>query len=119
MCVCPFIRECRLASHELHRFFFNESENILRSLCVIYYKRPGIILTINLFHNFNIQLQNGVKKQNLQNSFHCQDYTMGSYQGSTRVQLMLGYKHISLGTTAFKASVKLSKVEVYIKWRHY
>lgn len=26
---------------------------------------------------------------------------------------------MSLGTTAFKASIKLSEVEVYIKWLHY
>lgn len=39
--------------------------------------------------------------------------------GSMAVQLTLGYKHISLGTAAFKASINLSEVEAYIKWLHY
>lgn len=68
-CVCmdmhvfvfPFRCKCRLASHQLHSFF-KESENILKSFSVIYYKCLRIILIINLFHNFSIHLQNGVKK---------------------------------------------------------
>lgn len=79
MCVCvfPFICKCRLASHECHSFF-KESENILKSFHVIYYKCPRVILIFNFFHNLSIHLQNGVKKQNLQNSFNCQDNTVCS-----------------------------------------
>lgn len=36
--------------------------------------------------------------------------------GSTGMQLRLGYKHISLGTAAFKASINLSETEAYIKF---
>ena len=109
--VFSFICKCRPASHELHNFF-KESKNILKSFCVIYYKCPRIILIVNFFCNLSIHLQN--KEKNAQNSFNCQDNTMCSQQGSTCVRFMVGYKHIGVGTTAFKASIKLSEVELCI-----
>lgn len=54
MCVClfPFICKWRLAAHELH-IFFRGSE---------YFK---ILMTINVFFNLRIHLQNGVKNTDM------------------------------------------------------
>lgn len=95
------------------------SKNQRTLVFLLFYKCSKIILIINFFHNSRMYLQNGVKKQNVQNSFICQGNTVSSQQGSTYVQLILGYKHISSGTTAFKANINLSEIELYIKWLHY
>lgn len=74
--VFPFIWKWRFASLKLHSCFKESEDTCLFFL--LFYKCSKIILIINFFRNSRMYLQNGVKKQNVQNSFICQGNTMSS-----------------------------------------